>query len=195
VPRSRLASPACFRLLSTHVDRGDSHQHFRKRSFTPASNLGSGLNAVVGPRHESGPPATALSGARVRSASRPASDTITRNTTDLAARRACSALREALVREFRPMVSTIRRSAQSSPTSPARVDQPWSAGTTADQQTQLWPPSTGRHTPVMNAASSEARKTAAFATSQAVPMRPIGTASFRAATIASTESYWLEICL
>ena len=47
----------------------------------------------------------------------------------------------------------------------------------------------------MNRASSEARKTAACAMSQAVPMRPSGTAAFRAAIISSTEAYSLEICL
>ncbi len=43
------------------------------------------------------------------------------------------------------------------------------------------PPSTGSRAPVMNRASSEARKTAALATSQALPMPPLsGTASLRA---------------
>lgn len=59
---------------------------------------------------------------------------------------------------------------------------------------QLCPPSTGSMTPVMNLESSEARKTAAAATSQAVPILPIGTIALRAATISSTEEYWLEIC-
>ena len=45
------------------------------------------------------------------------------------------------------------------------------------------PPSTGRAAPVMKFASSEARKSAALATSQAVPMRPRkGTRALRAAT-------------
>src|SRR5688572_12615961 len=60
---------------------------------------------------------------------------------------------------------------------------------------QLCPPSTGRQTPVMNRASSEARNTAALAMSHAVPILPIGTAALRAATISSTEAYWPEICL
>ena len=43
-----------------------------------------------------------------------------------------------------------------------------------------WPPSTGRQTPVMKRASSEARKRAALATSQALPIwPPSGTAALR----------------
>jgi hypothetical protein len=51
----------------------------------------------------------------------------------------------------------------------------------------LWisPPSTTSSIPVMYRASSEARKSAACATSQAVPMWPIGTCSSRASHIAS----------
>ena len=62
------------------------------------------------------------------------------------------------------------------------------------QLRQLMPPSTGKQTPVMYCASSEARNTAALATSQAVPMRPIGVAAWRAATIASALAYCPEIC-
>lgn len=43
-----------------------------------------------------------------------------------------------------------------------------------------WPPSTGSRTPVMNRSSSDARNTAALATSHAVPCRPIGTSGARA---------------
>lgn len=43
-----------------------------------------------------------------------------------------------------------------------------------------WPPSTASRMPVMNAASSEARNSAALATSHAVPWRPSGTIDARA---------------
>src|SRR3546814_13065512 len=46
------------------------------------------------------------------------------------------------------------------------------------------PPSTGRHTPVIYAASSEARNTAARATSQAVLTCPVVQRSLRSATMA-----------
>ncbi len=52
-------------------------------------------------------------------------------------------------------------------------------------QRQLSPPSTGRQTPFMYRASSEARNSAACATSQAVPMRAVGLRAWRAATMAS----------
>lgn len=53
---------------------------------------------------------------------------------------------------------------------------------------QLCPPSTGSATPVINRASSEARNTAAAATSHAVPILPIGTRRLRAATISSADA-------
>jgi hypothetical protein len=49
------------------------------------------------------------------------------------------------------------------------------------------PPSTGSATPVMKAASSEARKSIARATSSGVPGRPSGQTSFHAAIAASTS--------
>ncbi len=54
-------------------------------------------------------------------------------------------------------------------------------------------PSTGRHTPVMYFASSLARNSAACATSQASPMRPIGLAALRRRRISSTSSNWPAI--
>lgn len=59
----------------------------------------------------------------------------------------------------------------------------------ADQLRQCCPPSTGRHTPVMNFASSLARKTAAIAMSQGSPILPIGQASSRARIMASVLAY------
>ena len=61
-------------------------------------------------------------------------------------------------------------------------------------RTQECPPSTGKHTPVMKRASSEARNTAALAISQGEPVVFIGTAALRAATISSTEEYCADIC-
>ncbi len=63
------------------------------------------------------------------------------------------------------------------------------AGNVELQLRQCCPPSTGRHTPVMNFASSLARKTAAMAMSQGSPILPIGQASSRARIIASVLSY------
>lgn len=51
------------------------------------------------------------------------------------------------------------------------------------------PPSTGRQMPLMYRDSSEAKNTAAFATSMAVPICPVGDSASRAATIAPTDSY------
>lgn len=58
-----------------------------------------------------------------------------------------------------------------------------------DQLRQCCPPSTGRQTPVMNFASSLARKTAAMAMSQGSPILPIGQASSRARIISSVLAY------
>ena len=68
------------------------------------------------------------------------------------------------------------------------------AGADADadaavQLRQCCPPSTGRHTPVMNFASSLARKTAAIAMSQGSPILPIGQASSRARIMSSVLAY------
>ena len=63
------------------------------------------------------------------------------------------------------------------------------AGKAELQLRQCCPPSTGRHTPVMNFASSLARKTAAMAMSQGSPILPIGQASSRACIIASVLAY------
>ena len=59
----------------------------------------------------------------------------------------------------------------------------------AVQLRQCCPPSTGRHTPVMNFASSLARKTAAIAMSQGSPILPIGQASSRARIMSSVLAY------
>ena len=59
----------------------------------------------------------------------------------------------------------------------------------AVQLRQCCPPSTGRHTPVMNFASSRARKTAAIAMSQGSAILPIGQASSRARIMSSVLAY------
>src|SRR5207302_1537418 len=51
-----------------------------------------------------------------------------------------------------------------------------------------WPPSTGRSTPLMNRASSEARKSAAFATSQALPIPPFSGTVLSRSTMYSSRS-------
>lgn len=75
---------------------------------------------------------------------------------------------------------------------PAEAETAGVAESQAQAQAQLrqcCPPSTGRHTPVMNFASSLARKTAAIAMSQGSPILPIGQASSRARIMASVLSY------
>jgi len=58
---------------------------------------------------------------------------------------------------------------------------------------QLLPPSTGRQTPVMYLASSEARKRDACATSQASPIRPIGLAACLLFSMSSVSAYCVAI--